>query len=70
LALPSSSHDDVLDLYGDEKKFGKKPGGDIVSNKKTFLLLSAMHEASGSLRDELMHWTREKEFDPPKKSAP
>jgi len=35
--------DDMLDTFGDEKKFGKEIGGDIVSGKKTFLLLKA-HE--------------------------
>ena len=38
--------DDVLDVYADDKKFGKQVGGDIISNKKTFLLLSALHSAN------------------------
>jgi geranylgeranyl diphosphate synthase type II len=64
--LPDFTND-VLDLYGDEKKFGKKPGGDIVSNKKTFLLLSAMQDAGSSLRDELAAWLAAKDFDPSEK---
>jgi len=38
--------DDVLDVFGDEKKFGKKPGGDIIQNKKTYLLLTALEKAN------------------------
>jgi len=67
LGIAFQLHDDVLDLYGDEKKFGKKPGGDIVSNKKTFLLLSAMHDADGPLRDELVQWIFAKNFNPAEK---
>jgi len=63
LGIAFQLHDDVLDLYGDEKKFGKKPGGDIVSNKKTFLLLSAMQSAEGAVQKELLHWISAKDFD-------
>lgn len=38
--------DDYLDAYGDVEKFGKKPGGDILNNKKTFLLLTAYDKAN------------------------
>ncbi|HXA01928.1 MAG TPA: polyprenyl synthetase family protein [Cytophagaceae bacterium] len=38
--------DDLLDVYGDEKNFGKKKAGDIAANKKTFLLIKAMEAAS------------------------
>jgi geranylgeranyl diphosphate synthase, type II len=37
--------DDLLDVYGDQKKFGKQVGGDIVANKKTFLLIKALETA-------------------------
>jgi geranylgeranyl diphosphate synthase type II len=67
LGIAFQLHDDVLDLYGDEKKFGKKQGGDIVSNKKTFLLLSAMQCAVGPDRDELVQWIFAKNFDPAEK---
>jgi len=63
LGIAFQLHDDVLDLYGDEKKFGKKPGGDIVSNKKTFLLLSAMQSAEGAVQKDLLHWISAKDFD-------
>jgi geranylgeranyl diphosphate synthase type II len=50
--------DDLLDVYGEEEKFGKQKGGDILSNKKTFLLLKAMDIASGNqyLKEELEQW--------------
>jgi len=67
LGIAFQLHDDVLDLYGDEKKFGKKQGGDIVSNKKTFLLLSAMQFAVGPDRDELAQWIFAKNFNPAEK---
>jgi len=45
--------DDVLDLYGDPKKFGKRIGGDVISNKKTYLLLKAQELASGKTAKDL-----------------
>lgn len=38
--------DDILDVYGDPQKFGKQVGGDILSNKKTFLLIKALELAN------------------------
>jgi geranylgeranyl diphosphate synthase, type II len=48
--------DDILDVYGDAGKFGKTSGGDIVANKKTFLLLKAMELASRYQAEELQNW--------------
>lgn len=48
--------DDLLDVYGDPAKFGKQVGGDIMANKKTFLLIEALEQATGSLRSELTGW--------------
>lgn len=50
--------DDLLDVYGEEEKFGKLKGGDIIANKKTFLLLKASDIASNNhyLREELDQW--------------
>jgi len=48
--------DDILDVYGDPEKFGKQVGGDIVSNKKTYLLISALQQADGYLKEELLNW--------------
>lgn len=45
--------DDILDVYGDEKTFGKKIGGDILSNKKTYLLLQAIRLAEGATARQL-----------------
>ncbi|TAJ15271.1 polyprenyl synthetase family protein [Marinilabiliaceae bacterium JC017] len=59
--------DDFLDVYGDEKSFGKSIGGDIINNKKTFLLINALKEATGSLKTELQKWICVKEFDPAEK---
>jgi geranylgeranyl diphosphate synthase, type II len=46
LGLAFQIQDDLLDIYGDAKIFGKIPGGDIIANKKTFLLVKAMELAS------------------------
>lgn len=45
--------DDILDLYGDSKKFGKQIGGDVLANKKTYLLLKAQELAKNELKKEL-----------------
>jgi geranylgeranyl diphosphate synthase type II len=45
--------DDVLDLYGDPKKVGKRVGGDVIANKKTYLLLKAQELASGKTKKDL-----------------
>jgi geranylgeranyl diphosphate synthase type II len=47
--------DDYLDAFGDPGKFGKKPGGDIIANKKTFLLIQALNVCSAAQHDELHH---------------
>lgn len=54
--------DDLLDAYGDPKKFGKQIGGDILSNKKTYLLVKALEKASGKQRRELVGWLSAKKF--------
>ena len=45
--------DDILDVYGESSKVGKQQGGDIICNKKTFLLLKAKELAQGKLANEL-----------------
>lgn len=45
--------DDVLDLYGNPEKFGKRIGGDIIANKKTYLLLKAQEIATGKTKKDL-----------------
>ena len=53
LGLAFQVQDDYLDAFGDPDKFGKQVGGDILSNKKTFLLIHALETASSSQRKEL-----------------
>lgn len=48
--------DDLLDVYADQEKFGKQVGGDILSNKKTFLLLKALELANADQKAKLNHW--------------
>ena len=55
--------DDLLDVYGDPAKFGKQVGGDIIANKKTFLLIEALEQAKGTVRKELTDWLSETDFD-------
>lgn len=55
--------DDLLDVYGDPVKFGKQVGGDIIANKKTFMLIEALEKAEGSLKTELHNWLNRTEFD-------
>lgn len=55
--------DDLLDVYADQEKFGKQVGGDIISNKKTFLLLKALELANEEQKTQLTQWIDKKEFD-------
>lgn len=61
LGMAFQLQDDLLDLYGDEERFGKKPGGDIVANKKTFLLLKARQLAGKKQLDELLQISESRE---------
>lgn len=54
--------DDLLDAYADPKKFGKQVGGDIIANKKTFLLIQAIRKAQGKAKVELTRWLSAKKF--------
>ena len=53
LGIAFQVQDDYLDAFGDPTKFGKQVGGDILSNKKTFLLLHALETASATQQKEL-----------------
>lgn len=55
--------DDLLDVYADKKKFGKQVGGDIIANKKTFLLIKAKEKARGKDKIELDQWLKVKKFN-------
>lgn len=59
--------DDLLDVYADKKKFGKQVGGDIIANKKTFLLIKAKDKARGKDKSELEQWLKAKKFTKQKK---
>ncbi|SER46791.1 polyprenyl synthetase family protein [Pedobacter rhizosphaerae] len=61
--------DDILDVYADPEKFGKQVGGDIIANKKTFLLLEALTLAQGENKATLEEWLNKKNFDPQEKVA-
>jgi len=64
LGLAFQIQDDLLDIYGDTRVFGKVAGGDIVSNKKTFLLVKALEIASGKQLKKLQGLFSMKDFDP------
>ena len=63
MGLAFQLQDDYLDVYGDPKVFGKAVGGDITSNKKTYMLINAFNRANAHQREELIRWTTAKEFD-------
>jgi len=62
LGLAFQLQDDFLDVYGDPKIFGKNIGGDIVSNKKTFMLIRAYNNANAQQKAELEYWISQKNF--------
>lgn len=53
LGIAFQLKDDLLDIFGDEEKFGKQKGGDILAGKKTFLLLTALKDAETSQKKKL-----------------
>jgi geranylgeranyl diphosphate synthase, type II len=64
LGLAFQIQDDLLDTYGDKITFGKVKGGDIITNKKTFLLVKALETASVEQFKRLQELLAMKEFDP------
>ena len=69
MGLAFQLQDDLLDVYADESLFGKKIGGDICCNKKTFLLITAMNLASPVQLAEMKEWMAKSKFDAEKKVA-
>lgn len=63
IGLAFQLKDDLLDVYGDKAVFGKKIGGDIRENKKTYLYLRALEEADESSRKELLRLFSSTDFD-------
>lgn len=69
LGIAFQLQDDILDVYGDPDKFGKQVGGDIISNKKTFLLIKAQELAVANDAAELQQWLNATGFDAETKVA-
>ena len=69
IGLAFQLQDDYLDVYGDTRVFGKAIGGDITSNKKTYMLINAMLRANDTQRAELEKWISATEFDREEKIA-
>ena len=69
IGLAFQLQDDLLDVYGDSKVFGENIGGDITSNKKTYMLINAVNRANASQREELMRWINATAFDRNEKVA-
>ena len=63
IGLAFQLQDDYLDVYGDSKVFGKEIGGDITSNKKTYMLINAFNKANDAQREELTRWVSARVFD-------
>ena len=63
VGLAFQLQDDLLDVYGDPKVLGKNIGGDITSNKKTYILINALNRANEAQRKELTGWIEAKTFD-------
>lgn len=69
IGLAFQLQDDFLDVYGDPAVFGKAIGGDITSNKKTFMLINAFNHATAEQREELTRWITAEQFDAAEKIA-
>lgn len=69
VGLAFQLQDDWLDVYGDPELFGKKQGGDICANKKTYLLLKATEACDPSTLKQLNHWLLKSNFNPEQKIA-
>ncbi|MCD8202710.1 MAG: polyprenyl synthetase family protein [Prevotella sp.] len=69
MGLAFQLQDDYLDVYGDPSVFGKAIGGDILCNKKTFMLINAFNRADDTLRKEIMKWVTAETFNPKEKIA-
>lgn len=67
LGLAFQLQDDYLDVYGDPAVFGKKVGGDILCNKKTYMLINALQRANEDQHRQLLSWIEVREYDPVQK---
>ena len=69
IGLAFQLQDDYLDVYGDPKVFGKTIGGDIMSNKKTYMLINAFSRANAQQRAQLQQWVHHPDAHPAEKVA-
>ena len=69
IGLAFQLKDDLLDVYGDSKTFGKEIGGDICCNKKTFMLINALKKAEGEDLKSLTDWITKESFNRQEKIA-
>ena len=69
IGLAFQLRDDYLDVYGDPKVFGKKIGGDILCNKKTYLYINALRLADKEQRAALDYWAAALDANPEEKIA-
>lgn len=67
IGLAFQLQDDYLDVYGDFKVFGKRIGGDILCNKKTYMLINALLKANDAQRQELQQWIAATDYVPEEK---
>ena len=69
LGLAFQLQDDYLDVYGDPAVFGKSIGGDILCNKKTYMLINALNRADEQQQQEMNRWLNDKDSDAKEKIA-
>lgn len=67
LGLVFQLQDDYLDVYGEVEEFGKKIGGDILCNKKTYMLIKALELAGEEDKASLREWLNKERFNPAEK---
>ena len=63
LGIAFQLKDDVLDVFADQQKFGKQVGGDILANKKTYLLLKALELSNSKQKKQIRNWLNAKKFN-------
>ena len=63
IGLAFQLQDDYLDVYGDFKTFGKRIGGDILCNKKTYMLINALLKADNNQRTQLEQWINATDYN-------
>ena len=67
MGLAFQLQDDWLDVYGDPNVFGKNIGGDILCNKKTYMLITALTQADDKQSEELQRWISATDAEPAEK---